>query len=338
MDSTVTVEEALGMQDTLFIDTRTPAEFDEDHIPGAINLPVLSNDERALVGTIYKQKSKEEAIAVGKEFFSKKQPQFLREVEKNKTKKLIINCWRGGMRARFIVDLLRSLGYDAYQLQGGYKEYRRYVREQLEQFQLKPKLIVLWGLTCTGKTKLLSFFPNSLDLEGLAQHRGSLYGSIGLKPRTQKAFENLLWRKLQELNNQKYILIEGESRKIGEVQMPDFLYKAMLKGIPILVTRSLEKRAEHALQEYFKSKEDLQRIKEVTAHLFKVISKKMQQEVLALLDQGKNKEAVKILLEFYYDPLYNHTIKRNEYQFQIGNDDIGKAVKVFKKIISGCSV
>src|SRR3989338_5553245 len=143
MDSTVTVEEALGMQDTLFIDTRTPAEFDEDHIQGAINLPVLSNDERALVGTIYKQKSKEEAIAVGKEFFSKKQPQFLREVEKNKTKKLIINCWRGGMRSRFIVDLLRSLGYDAYQLQGGYKEYRRYVREQLEQFQLKPKLIVL---------------------------------------------------------------------------------------------------------------------------------------------------------------------------------------------------
>ncbi|MEK6901577.1 MAG: tRNA 2-selenouridine(34) synthase MnmH, partial [Nanoarchaeota archaeon] len=323
------------MQNTLFIDTRTPAEFEEDHIPRAINLPVLSNEERALVGTIYKQKSKEEAIIVGKEFFTRKQPEFLREIKKNKTKKLIINCWRGGMRSKFIVDLLRSLGYEAYQLQGGYKEYRRYVREQLEQFQLKPKLIVLWGLTCTGKTKLLSFFPNSLDLEGLAQHRGSLYGGIGLTPRTQKAFENVLFWKLQELNGEKYILLEGESRKIGDVQMPDFLYKAMLKGIPILITRNLERRAEHALQEYFKTKEDLQRIKEVTAHLFKVISKEKQQKVLELLDKGNNKEAVKILLEFYYDPLYNHTIKKKEYRFEIDTDDLQKGVRTLKGILGG---
>lgn len=334
MTITITFEKALKLKNTIFLDTRTPAEFEEDHIPHATNLPVLSNEERAIVGTIYKQKSKEEAIKIGKEFFQQKMPDFLQEVEKNKDKTIIVNCWRGGMRSKFIVDMLCSLGYTAVQLQGGYKEYRAYVREQLENFQLKPKIVVLWGLTCTGKTALLTHVENSLDLEGLAQHRGSLYGGIGLKPRTQKAFENLLWWRLQELNGQTFILMEGESRKIGEVQMPVFLYQAMLKGIPILVTRSIEKRAEHALKEYFKTPQSLQQIKEVTAHLFKVISKKKQQDARHFLEEGKNKEAVKILLNFYYDPLYNHTIKGKRYQFVINSDEVEKAVKSLKTYLA----
>ena len=299
MTSTISIAKALQLKNTLFLDTRTPAEFAEDHIPHAINLPVLSNEERSMVGIIYKQKSKDDAIDKGMELFKAKIPEFMHEVAKFKDKTIIVNCWRGGMRSKVIVDLLNSLGYTTYQLQGGYKEYRAYVREQLENFQLKPTIVVLWGLTCTGKTALLSHFSNSLDLEGLAQHRGSLYGSIGLQPRSQKAFENMLWWKLQELNGQKYIIMEGEGRKIGDVEMPIFLYKKMLQGIPILVTRSMEKRAEHALQEYFDTSESLQQIKEVTAHLFKVISKKKQQEALKLLEEGENKEAVTILLEYY---------------------------------------
>ncbi len=329
----ISVEPALQLSDVIFLDTRTPLEFEDDHLPGAINLPVLSNEERAVVGTIYKQKSKEEALEKGKDFFQQKMPDFLNEVEKHKDKTLIVNCWRGGMRSRVIVDLLNSLDYTALQLEGGYKAYRAYVREQLENFQLKPKLVVLWGLTCTGKTELLSHFPNALDLEGLAQHRGSLYGGIGLHPRSQKAFENLLWWKLRELNEQKCILMEGESRKIGDVQMPDFLYKAMLKGIPVLVTRSMDQRAEHALKEYFSTPESLRQIKEVTAHLFKVISKQQQQEALHFLEEGKNKEAVKILLEYYYDPLYGHTIDRKKYEFRIENEEEGKAVKEVGRIM-----
>lgn len=323
----ISIQEALDKKNTLFLDTRTTAEFEEDHLPGAINLPVLSNEERAIVGTIYKQKSKEEALEKGKDFFQQKMPDFLKEVEKHKDKTIIVNCWRGGMRSRVIVDMLNSLDYTAWQLEGGYKAYRAYVREQLEQFQLKPKLIVLWGLTCTGKTELLSHFSNSLDLEGLAQHRGSLYGGIGLKPRSQKAFENLLLWRLRELKGQKFIIIEGESRKIGEVQMPDFLYKAMLQGIPLLVKRSIEKRAEHALQEYFSTGESLRQIREITAHLFKVISKQKQQEALRLLDEGKNKEAVKILLEYYYDPLYGHTIDGKKYEFKIDSENLEIAVR-----------
>lgn len=330
----ISVEYALQLPNAIFLDTRTPAEFDEDHIPHAINLPVLSNEERAMVGTIYKRKSKEEAIEVGQQYFLTTLPHFMKEIEKHKHKTIIVNCWRGGMRSKVIVDLLRSLGYTAFQLQGGYKEYRHYVQAQLEQFQLQPKLVVLWGLTCTGKTEILSHFSHSLDLEGLAQHRGSLYGGIGLQPRSQKAFENLLLWRLRELNEQEFIIVEGESRKIGDVQMPVFLYKALLQGTPVLVTRSIEKRAEHALKEYFDTPESLQQIKEVTAHLFKVISKQKQQEALKLLEEGKNKEAVKILLEFYYDPLYEHTVSRKKYQVQIDSDDTNKAVKELRIFIA----
>jgi len=329
----ISVEQALKLHNTIFLDTRTPAEFDEDHIPHAINLPVLSNEERAIVGTIYKRKSKEEAIEVGKQYFLTTLPHFMKEIEKHKHKTIVVNCWRGGMRSRIIVDMLTTLGYSALQLEGGYKSYREYVREQLDTFHLKPTLIVLWGLTCTGKTELLSYFSNSLDLEGIAQHRGSLYGGIGLQPRSQKAFEDLLLWRLRELNEQEFIIIEGESRKIGDVQMPAFLYKAMLQGIPILVARSVEKRAEHALKEYFGTPESLQQIREVTARLFKVISKQKQQETLRLLDEGKNKEAVKILLEYYYDPLYEHTVNRKKYQFQIDSDEMKIAVKGLKKMM-----
>ena len=255
----------------------------------------------------------------------------MQEIERYRNKTLLVNCWRGGMRSKVVVDLLDSWGYAAFQLEGGYKEYRRYVREQLENFQLKPKLVVLWGLTCTGKTRLLSHFENSLDLEGLAQHRGSLYGSIGLKPKSQKAFENLLLWRLRELNDKRYIIAEGESRKIGEVQVPDLLYRAMLRGTAALVTRSIERRAGHALKEYLNTDENITRVKEVTRHLFKVISRKKQQEALQFLEEGKNKEAVKILLEFYYDPLYGHTLNQKEYAFEINTDDEGKAVKVLRK-------
>jgi len=334
MISTLTIEKALQLKNAIFLDTRTPLEFSEDHLPHAINIPILSNEERAIVGTIYKQKSKEEAIEKGKQYFLTKLPDFVGEIEKYKHKTIIVNCWRGGMRSRFIVDMLCSLGYSAFQLRGGYKEYRAYVREQLENFQLKSKLVVLWGLTCTGKTALLQHFSNSLDLEGIAQHRGSLYGGIGLKPRTQKAFENLLLWRLRELNEQKFILVEGESRKIGDVQMPAFLYKAILQGIPILVTKSMEQRAEHALKEYFDTPESLQQIKEVTAHLFKVISKKKQQEALQLLEEEKNKEVVKILLEYYYDPLYEHTINKKKYPFEVNSDEVGKAVKELRKFLT----
>ncbi|MBI2103164.1 tRNA 2-selenouridine(34) synthase MnmH [Candidatus Woesearchaeota archaeon] len=333
MVTKVAIEQALSEKDIILLDTRTPKEFQEDHLPNAINLPLLSNEERAVVGTVYKQVSQEKAIEQGIEFFSQKMPEFMKEAAKYKGKKIIVYCWRGGMRSRTVVSLLESFGYHVRQLDGGYKKYREYVRERLYHYSLRPKCVLLWGLTCTGKTQLLQKFQNSLDLEGLAQHRGSLYGAIGLQPRSQKMFENLMLQRLEQLNSEKFMLVEGESRRIGDVIIPNVLWKAMMNGIHVRVTRSLERRAEEAAREYIASPKDVEKIKEITLSLSRVISNKHKQEIVALLDQKKYIEAIKILLEQYYDPLYSNTLKHFQFVFEINNDRLAIAVRELKQKI-----
>src|SRR3989338_5876993 len=334
MINIITITQALLEKNSIFIDTRTPKEYAEDHLPSAVNIPIFSNEERAIIGTMYKQVSKEKAIEKGVELFSQKLPHFMAQINQYKKKQLLIYCWRGGMRSRTVTALLESLGYQVKQIEGGYKAYRQYVREKLHSYQLKPKLIVLWGLTCTGKSGLLKHFPNSIDLENLAQHRGSLYGAIGLQPRSQKQFENLLLQELERLNQEKYIMVEGESRKIGDVQLPEFFYTAMKNGIPIRVQRPLQQRAEYAVERYFNKKEDIENIKQVTQKLWKVISKNHQQEVLHLLEQKHYIDAAKILLEFYYDPLYEHTLNKIEYAFEIHNEIEKNAAEEIKQKIA----
>ena len=334
MITTIPIQKALSLPKAIFIDTRTPAEFEEDHLPEAVNIPLLSNEERAVVGTLYKQVSQEKAIEKGREFFAAKLPEFMASVKKYKNCPVVVYCWRGGMRSKTVASLLDSLGYNVFQLVGGYKEYRCYVRETLDAFTLKPRLVVLWGLTCSGKTALLQKFPNALDLEGLAQHRGSLYGSIGLRPRSQKQFENLLLQRLNTLNPKSYVFVEGESRKIGNIQIPLFLYTAMRNGVHVLVQRSMERRAEEAVKEYFKSTENVQTIITITKSLQKVISFKKKQQTVSLLEQGNYVEAMKLLLEFYYDPLYAHTLTKMQYAFEINNDEVHKAVRELQEKIS----
>ena len=324
----IPITKALQEQ-VIFIDTRSQKEFAIDHLPNAINLPILDNEERAVVGTIYKQESQEKAIQKGIEFFSKKLPKFTKEMSKHKDKKIVVYCWRGGMRSKTVVSLFSSLGYDIRQLEGGYKAYREYVREKLYNYKLKPKLIVLSGLTCTGKTQLLQQFDNSIDLEGLAQHRGSLYGAIGLQPRSQKMFENLLLQKLDELNNNRFVFVEGEGRRVGDLMIPESVWKAMKAGIQVKITRSLDNRAKEAVVEYDVEK-NVEEIKKVTASLWKVISKKNKEEVIKLLDEKKYNGAVKILLEFYYDPLYENTLKKIKFDHEVCNDDLEEAVEKLK--------
>ncbi|MBT4935950.1 tRNA 2-selenouridine(34) synthase MnmH [Candidatus Woesearchaeota archaeon] len=328
----VTIEQSLKNGRYVFIDTRTPKEFEEDHIPNAINIPILSNEERAVVGTLYKQVSQEKAIEKGKEFFASKLPEFMKEIDKHKNNELIIYCWRGGMRSRAVVALLESLKYNVQQLVGGYKSYRKYVRESLHNYNFKPQLIMLWGLTCTGKTQLLHKLTNSLDLEGLAQHRGSLYGAIGLTPRTQKRFETLLLQRLDELNTETYVFVEGESRRIGDLMIPEFLWKKMMAGIHVLITRSIPIRASEAVKEYFSSDDAITKIQEITTKLPRILGEKRKQDVVDLIDAKEFEKAATILLEEYYDMLYAHTLKKQQYQFEVNNDDLEKAVEELKEL------
>src|SRR3990167_729650 len=188
----ISVAQALEKENAILLDARTPKEYAEDHLMGAISVPLLSDQERHEIGIIYKQYSREKAIERGMELFPAKIPSIYNAVKDHCRKTIIVYCARGGMRSGIIASLLESIGFKVLQIEGGYKSFRHYIVDQLYNFQLKPKIICLSGLTCSGKTKLLKQLSNALDLEELAQHRGSLYGGVGLKPHRQKRFENML--------------------------------------------------------------------------------------------------------------------------------------------------
>src|SRR3989338_10355381 len=242
MAERISIKDCIG-KNYVFFDTRTPIEFAEDHIPGAVNLPLFSNEERAIVGTAYKQTGKEQAIEEGIKFFSKKLDKIFRTAKQFKDKQLVVYCWRGGMRSKAVANFIDSVGLKVFQLEGGHKAYRKYVRETLNEFKKKTeknkKAIVLWGFTGAGKTEMLERLEkegyNVIDLEGLAQHRNSMYGRVGLIPRTQKMFESLLLEKLKNLESKKYFFIEGESSKIGRIQVPDFIMKRIKEGFHVKV-------------------------------------------------------------------------------------------------------
>ncbi len=327
----ITVAEALTLPNALLLDARTPKEYAEDHILGAVSVPLLDDRERHEIGIIFKQYSREKAIERGMELFPAKIPSIYNAVKDHRKKMIMVYCARGGMRSGIITSLLESIGFKVLQVEGGYKSFRHYITEQLYNFQLKPKIICLYGLTCSGKTKLLEQLPNSLNLEELAQHRGSLYGGVGLKPNRQKRFENLLLQRLRELNHEDYIFVEGESRKIGNTEIPPFLFKVMKQGTNVLVKKDFELRVKECVQEYFSSPEKIQQIRDITPLLRDIISNKRKQEIIAFLDAGRYEEVARILLKEYYDVLYAHTLKNVQFDFQVSNDDLQTAIKEIEK-------
>ncbi len=323
----IAIAEALVLPKALFIDARTPKEYAEDHILGAVNVPLLDDQERHEIGIIYKQYSREKAIEKGMELFPAKIPSIYDAVREHREKTIIVYCARGGMRSGIIASLLESIGFKVLQVEGGYKSFRNHILNELHHFNLKPRIICLYGLTCSGKTKLLEQLPNSLNLEELAQHRGSLYGGVGLKPNRQKKFENLLLQRLRELNHYEYIFVEGESRKIGETEIPSFLFKAMKEGMNVLVNKDFELRVKECVAEYFSSPEKVQQIREITPTLRDIISNKRKQEIITFIDAGQYEEVARILLKEYYDVLYAHTLKNVRFDVEITNNRLEEAKK-----------
>lgn len=322
---TITVEESLK-GDYIFIDVRTPKEFGETTIPGSINIPLFSNEERAVIGKLYHKKGRDEAIKKGLDFVSKSLPGLLEKVSKYKDKKLVIFCWRGGMRSGSLTGLLEGIGYDVQQLEGGHKAYRNYILKSFQNYKLKPQIIVLNGLTGAGKTEILKQFTNSLDLEGIAQHRSSILGGVGLKPRNQKMFDALLFKRLEELKNEKFIVVEGEARKIGGVQMPEFLYKSMRNGIQIKIVCSFEDRVRRIVKEYCPYKKEL--FDKIKLMRKTVGNDKKIKEWLKLLEENKFEELVAIILKEYYDPLYEHTVDSIKHDDVVERDYVKKIKEI----------
>ena len=241
----------------LVVDVRTPLEYAEDHIPGAINVPLLSNEERVEIGTLYKQSGPHPARVKGLEITAPKLPAIVAEIaEAADGRPVLVYCWRGGLRSRTVTAVLELTGYRSLQFPGGYKRYRNHVIDYFDRFTPPGPLMVLHGLTGIGKTTFLERLRGNgtwsvIDLEGLAAHRGSAFGMLGLEQNlTQKRFESLLWDVFRRVPAGMPIILEGESRRIGRVALPGTLYEKMREGIKLWCEASLETRVRRLLEDY----------------------------------------------------------------------------------------
>jgi|APSaa5957512622_1039677.scaffolds.fasta_scaffold00019_97 tRNA 2-selenouridine synthase len=334
----ITIKEALKL-DAIYVDTRSPAEFEKDHIPNSLNIPIFDNKERAEIGTIYKQ-NQDKAYEVGFGLYEGKLADLKKQLNKlDKNTKIVVYCWRGGLRSKTISELTEKLGYEVNQLEGGYKSYRAYMRKWYENYKLPFKFIMLQGLAGCGKTDLLKALHKKgipiIDLEGLARHRSSLFGAIGLEPREQKAFETELYTKINELSNEKLVFIEGEAHKVGKIFVPNLIFSEMEKSVKIRINCSIENRSERIVKDYFSHGED-EKIKEIIKTLKKYFSNKNYQEMLKCLGEKNYYEVSRILLENYYDPRYGRIVDELKYDRTIDNDDfencVGELVKFYEDL------
>lgn len=317
MTITITLEQALKLRSkgAVLVDARSPAEFVEATIPGAINVPVLDDVEREEVGTLYKQVGKQQARRRGVEIVAPKIPAMVQQLavlQEQTSQPVIVFCWRGGMRSLALTQFLELAGVPARQLSGGHKSFRRMVLDFFEHGEW-GRLLVFRGLTGVGKTHILHRLAEQgypvVDLEGLASHRGSAFGNLGLPPQpNQKMFEALLWDELRKIPHDGYALAEGESRHIGRVALPPTVYQALQVETSIWVNASLEARVRNILADY----PAVDQLKDDFVQPIRALKDKLGKETmhryLALLNDGDWPELVSELMVNYYDPLYRHTL------------------------------
>jgi tRNA 2-selenouridine synthase len=294
------------------IDVRSPGEFSLDHLPGAINCPVLNDAERIEIGTLYKQVSPFAARKRGAQLVAKNIAHHLEHYFSayEKDWRPLIYCWRGGMRSGSMTHVLRQVGWPAAQLQGGYQTFRRHVIAEIEKLSPQLHYIVLCGKTGSGKSRLLqalsAMHAQVLDLEKLAEHRGSVLGAIPDQAQpSQKHFETLLWQQLENFDSQKPIFIEAESRKIGAVSLPAPLAAAMQnRGQLITLQAPLAARVKSLLidyQHFFTQPAELNKLLE---RLVPLRGRETITQWQGLVDKSDWSTLVEELLEQHYDPLY----------------------------------
>jgi tRNA 2-selenouridine synthase len=307
-----------GKFDTV-IDARSPSEYAEDRLPGAINLPVLDDDERRIVGTLYKQVSALEARKVGAAMVGRRIAGHLEAqvADKPRDWQPLVYCWRGGQRSGSLAWFLSQIGFRTAQLQGGYKAFRAIVREQLQTLPARHRYVVLAGRTGSGKTRLLQRLAAAgeqvLDLEDLACHRGSILGAVPGRPQpSQKHFDTRVWQALQAYDPARPVFIESESARIGSLRVPEALLQQMREqGRTVQLEMPEAGRVALLLQEYAYFADDVEAFCTLLEALIELQGKARVHGWQALARGGHWAELFAHLMAEHYDPLYDRSMRRH---------------------------
>jgi tRNA 2-selenouridine synthase len=290
------------------IDVRSPAEFEHGHIPDAVNLPLLNNEERSIVGTLYLRKGSTEAMMRALELIGPKMKEYA-DLALNTApgRELILHCWRGGMRSDSMAWLFNTIGIKTYTLEGGYRSYRRYIHTC---FAKPLKLIVIGGMTGTGKTRAIEALESKgkqvIHLERLARHKGSVFGGIGMpaQPATEQ-FENDLFTRITQINVDEPVYIEDESVAIGRVFIPQPFFKQMCSAVYLNLVVPTARRVENLTDEYAGSrKEDLIKgVKQIERRLGLANTA----QICRFINNGEMTKAIEQVLH-YYDKVYSRSM------------------------------
>jgi tRNA 2-selenouridine synthase len=327
-ETLITLDDLFKLREELpLLDARSEGEFAQSHIPGAVNLPILTNSERVVVGTLYKDKGSETATLKGFELVGPRFHQIQKAaIRMFPDRKIIVYCWRGGMRSQILSWLLEMVGFEVFRLKGGYKTYRTFTFEEVRKDR---KLIVLGGKTGTGKTVLLQKLKEKgeqiLDLEGIANHKGSSFGAIGLPPQPSvEQFENLLAENLFVNDPSIPTWVENESRKIGRLILPDRLYEQMGKAPLIDIQKTREERIAHIAEEYG----DLHEESLIAAvnRLQKRLGGLRTQQAIEAIQEKRMADWITNLL-IYYDKTYEFDLTHHEKEKTTILDLSGKSLK-----------
>lgn len=339
--SKITIQDFLMLRGQhLVFDVRSPGEYHHAHIPGAFSLPLFTDEERKVVGTAYKQESREKAIKIGLDYFGSKMRKMVEEAEAllkgRNDKTVLVHCWRGGMRSAGVAWLLDLYGFKVYTLVGGYKAYRQWARERFEQ--LYP-FCIIGGYTGSGKTQVLHELKNieqhTIDLEAIAKHRGSAFGAMEGEPcPTQEMFENLLAEELacmmnsqqkddnlslpfrgiggqpaQDIQTNDIIWLEDESQRIGGINLPPSFWATMRNAPVYFIEVPFEERLKHIVEEY--GVQDRDKLASAVQRIQKRLGPLETKMTLQFLEEGNITEAFRILLK-YYDKQYKKALEKRD--------------------------
>jgi len=306
----IEAHELFQLEDRVLVDIRSPQEYEDFHIPGAVNIPLFENEEKKLIGFIYRNEGMDRAKEVGEELAKGKLEEFYQKFKelKDRYKNVVVYCWRGGMRSQGMCKAMSDMGLELLRLKGGYRAYRQFILKDMDRLLEDTEFIVLTGKTGVGKTKILKLLKEEglpvIDLEDLAKDRGSVFGSVGIRENiSQKQFDALLYEDLRSLSG-GFVFIEDESRRIGNIYIPEPFWRKKEKGTYVEITASLQTRVKNIISEYMNEegweKEALEAVKRIRKYL----GPQRFNYLMERFESADYEEIVKFLIEEYYDRKY----------------------------------